>query len=237
MRDTATGQVGVVDAPEAGPIEAALQRGLGSRPDPDHPPPRRPYRRGRCAAERIRGRGGRCGGGRASAAAARHRAGGGRPVALGESVADVIDVPGHTVGHVAYHFAEAGGAVLGRQPDGDGMRPAVRGNARADVGEPVANGGAAGRHAGLLRPRIRREQRPVRAVGRRRATRRCERRARRSTRCVQIGAADGAGADGPRAGDQPVPAGVGADFKARNGLEALSDAQVFAEIRRRKDSF
>jgi hydroxyacylglutathione hydrolase len=28
-----------------------------------------------------------------------------------------------------------------------------------------------------------------------------------------------------------------ADFKARNGLEALSDAQVFAEIRRRKDAF
>ena len=28
-----------------------------------------------------------------------------------------------------------------------------------------------------------------------------------------------------------------ADFKARLGLESLPDAQVFAEIRRRKDSF
>ena len=29
-------------------------------------------------------------------------------MALGESVAEVLDVPGHTVGHVAYYFAEAG---------------------------------------------------------------------------------------------------------------------------------
>ena len=28
-----------------------------------------------------------------------------------------------------------------------------------------------------------------------------------------------------------------ADFRARNGLEGLSDAQVLAEVRRRKDAF
>ena len=32
----------------------------------------------------------------------------GDTVALGESVAEVLDVPGHTVGHVAYYFARRG---------------------------------------------------------------------------------------------------------------------------------
>ena len=34
-------------------------------------------------------------------------------------------------------FRRGGGALLGRQPDGDGLRAAVRGDAGADVGEPL----------------------------------------------------------------------------------------------------
>ncbi len=44
LRDAATGEVGLVDAPEAGPIEAALRdTRMGARPYPDHPPSRRPH--------------------------------------------------------------------------------------------------------------------------------------------------------------------------------------------------
>lgn len=38
---------------------------------------------------------------------------GGDRVTLGKFVADVIDVPAHTAGHIAYHFAEAHAAFVG----------------------------------------------------------------------------------------------------------------------------
>ncbi len=72
---TAPGRrVGVVDAPDAAPIEAALaERGLGPRHDPDHPSPRRPHRGRRAAARGLRRHGGRGGRRPRPAAAARHR--------------------------------------------------------------------------------------------------------------------------------------------------------------------
>ena len=93
--------------------------------------------------------------------------------ALGRERGEVIDVPGHTVGHVAYYFAEARGAVLGRQPDGAWAAGGCSRGRRSRCGDSLSPaGGAAGRHAGLFRPRIRREQRALRAVGRRRTMRR-----------------------------------------------------------------
>ena len=38
---------------------------------------------------------------------------GGETVTLGEATADVLDVGGHTMGHIAYHFAEAGVCFVG----------------------------------------------------------------------------------------------------------------------------
>lgn len=108
LRDTGTGRVGLVDAPEAAPIEAALaERGWGldliliTHHHDDHV----------AAVDALRvAHGAKV----AGAAADRRRLpeldialAEGDLVRLGESEARVIDVPGHTVGHIAYHFADA----------------------------------------------------------------------------------------------------------------------------------
>ena len=240
LRDAATGEVGLVDAPEAAPIEAALQdRGWGldliliTHHHADHIDGVEALRAAH-GARVVGRRGRRATGCRALDVALED----GDTVALGESVAQVFEVPGHTVGHIAYYFAEAKAALHRRQPDGDGLRAAVRGHARADVGQPLDAGGAAGRDAGLFRARIRREQRPLRAVGGRARTPAL----RDAGRGDRGDAADGR-RDGARRGStwsgrptrscaRRTPA-----FKARLGLENLPDAQVFAEVRRRKDAF
>ncbi len=107
LRDGATGAVGLVDAPEAAPIEAALdERGWGldtiliTHHHGDHVE----------GVERLRER---YGSSVVGAAADSHRLppldtalAPGDTVRIGEAVAEVIDVPGHTVGHIAYHFAD-----------------------------------------------------------------------------------------------------------------------------------
>jgi hydroxyacylglutathione hydrolase len=109
LRDTATGRVGLVDAPEQGPIAAALaERGWGldliliTHHHDDHI----------AGVDALRDA---FGAEVVGAAADRHRLprldrqlAAGDTVALGESVAEVIDVPGHTVGHIAYYFGAAG---------------------------------------------------------------------------------------------------------------------------------
>lgn len=108
LRDQSTGRVGLVDAPEHEPISAALaERGWGldliliTHHHNDHI----------AAVESLRAaHGSRV----AGAAEDRHRlprldlalADDGE-VTLGDSTAQVIAVPGHTLGHVAYHFAAA----------------------------------------------------------------------------------------------------------------------------------
>ena len=108
LRDAGTGRVGLVDAPEQEPISAALEaRGWGldlilvTHHHEDHV----------AGVDSLRAaHGARV----AGAAADQHRLprldlahSDGDQVSLGDSVAQVIAVPGHTVGHVAYHFAEA----------------------------------------------------------------------------------------------------------------------------------
>ena len=109
LRDAATGAVAVIDPAEAGPIEAAIDR-AGGRLDlillthhhADHV----------AATDPIHARyGAKVVGARADA----HRlprldrtVAEGDTVALGDSVARVVETPGHTRGHIAYFFADGG---------------------------------------------------------------------------------------------------------------------------------
>ena len=105
LRDTATGRVGLVDAPEVEPIRMELaRRGWGlyliliTHHHDDHI----------AGVDALRGE---FGAAVVGAAADRARlpaldkaVADGDRVALGESAGTVFEVPGHTIGHVAYHF-------------------------------------------------------------------------------------------------------------------------------------
>lgn len=112
LHDPATGHVILVDAPEAAPIRAELDR-RGWRLDEilithhhdDHVAAVAGLRKG----ARVIG-----------AAADAHRlppldlaARPGETLALGPFAVDVIDAPGHTLGHVAYHVPRAGAVFTG----------------------------------------------------------------------------------------------------------------------------
>src|SRR3954454_24072509 len=114
LRDQATGAVAICDPGEAGPAIAAVET-LGGRLDlillthhhGDHV----------AGVAELQAR---CGGRVVGAAVDAHplpkldpagRAG--DAVALGQSRATVIDTPGHTVGHIAFHFAEGGVLLCG----------------------------------------------------------------------------------------------------------------------------
>jgi hydroxyacylglutathione hydrolase len=113
LHDAATGTTALVDAPEAAPIQAALDGArLAAGPDPADAPPRRPHP-GRAEL--------RAGGAQVwGAAADAHRLPPldralrpGDAVPLGAEVGSVIDVPGHTRGHIAFHFPASGLVLTG----------------------------------------------------------------------------------------------------------------------------
>ncbi len=66
-------------------------------------------------------------------------------VRIGAWEATVIDVGGHTMGHIAYHLPEAGLAFVGDLAVRARLRADVRGHAAAVLGEPRAPQGAAAR--------------------------------------------------------------------------------------------
>lgn len=237
LRDGATGTVGLVDAPDPGPIGAALdERGWGldllliTHHHPDHIDGVDPLRvRYGCAV--------------VGAAADRHRlptldraVGAGDEVAVGESVATVMDVPGHTVGHIAYHFAEAHALfsadslmVMGCGRIFEGTPGQMWESLRAMAALPDATEVYSGHEyaTGNVKFALSVDGDNPALVQRAR-----EIEAMRARGIPTVPAR----LDLERA-TNPFLRAADPDFKARNGLETSSDAQVFAEMRRRKDSF
>jgi hydroxyacylglutathione hydrolase len=235
LRDAATGQVGLVDAPEAGPIAAALaERGwkldliLITHHHADHIQ----------AVDALRGSAKVVGN-----AADRRRlprrdveVAPGDRVALGESVAEVIDAPGHTVGHVAYWFAGAEALF-----SADSLM--VMGCGRLFEGTAEQMWESLSRMAALPDATLVYSGHEYAAANARFALSVDGENVALKTRAAEIAARR-------ETGQPTVPARLDlerrtnpflrardADLKSRLGLENLPDAQVFAEIRRRKDAF
>jgi hydroxyacylglutathione hydrolase len=237
LRDEATGSVALVDAPEAGPIEAALQeRGwkldtiLITHHHGDHIDGVDALRRSHGATV-------------VGAAADRHRlpeldiaVAEGDSVEVGESRGEVLDVPGHTVGHIAFHFPEAGALFsadslmvmgCGRLFEGSpeqmwsslSKMAALPDDTRVYSGHEYTQSNTRfalsvdGGNADLARraeeiDKLRAEGRPTMAP-----TLAVERRT------------------------NPFLRAADRDFKSALGMADASDAEAFAEARRRKDSF
>jgi hydroxyacylglutathione hydrolase len=237
LRDAGTGKVGLVDAPEPGPIDDALS-GRGWRLDTifvthhhdDHI----------AGVEALRSRHGAEVVGNAADARRLPRLD--RPVepgdevVLGGSRAVLIDVPGHTVGHVAYHFAEERALF-----SADSLM--VMGCGRLFEGSAEAMWDSLSRLAALPpetrvysgheyaesnvrfalsvdgdNPALRERAEEIRGL----------RAARRPTV---------PGALAAELATNPFLRARDPDMKHRLGMADAPDAAVFAEIRRRKDSF
>ena len=237
LRDLAGRRVGLVDAPEAGPIIDALEaRGwelatiLITHHHDDHV----------AGVEELRERYGAT---VIGAAADRHRlppldieVAEGDTVMVGASIGEVIEVPGHTVGHVAYHFAGADALF-----SADSLM--VMGCGRLFEGSPEQMWESLGKMAALpdqtlvysgheyaeANMAFARALDPDHEPTRRRAAEIAAARARGEATVP-------ARLDLERLTNPFLRAGE-ADLKARLGMPTSSDAQVFAAIRRRKDSF
>jgi hydroxyacylglutathione hydrolase len=237
LRDGETGAVGLVDAPEAGPIEAALADrdwGLNTILITHH------HHDHIDGVDRLRGK---FGAKVVGAAADRARlpaldleVSEGDTVGLGDSTAEVFDVSGHTIGHIAYYFADEAALFsadslmvmgCGRLFEGDADRmwaslsklAALPDDTQVYSGHEYTQSNTKfalsvdGANPDLVK------------------------------RAGEI--------DAMRGRDAPtVPATLGLEkrtnpflraadpeFKATHGLSGLSDAQVFGEMRRRKDAF
>lgn len=237
LRDAQSGRVGLVDAPDAAPIAAALEaRGWGldtilvTHHHDDHVAGV-PELQARFGAEVV------------GPAADAHRlppldrgVREGDRVALGESVAQVFEVPGHTLGHVAYYFPEAEALfsadslmVMGCGRVFEGTMPQMWASLEKLAALPDTTLVYSGHEyaAGNVRFAL-----SVDAAN-----------PALTARAEEIAALRNRGAP-------TVPATLGierqtnpflrvkdAGFKADLGLADLPDAQVFAEIRRRKDAF
>ena len=237
LRDAGSGSVALVDAPEAGPIEAALDaRGwtpgtiLITHHHDDHV----------AGVERLRAR---YGTEVVGAAADRHRLPPldrgvveGDVVGTGDLAARILDVPGHTRGHVAYHFA-APDALF----SADSLM--VMGCGRLFEGTPAEMWASLAKLAALPDETMVYSGHEYAASNARFALSLEPENPRLRERAAEI--------ERLRAEGRPsVPARLGLEratnpflraadsgLRARLGLDDAPDAEVFAEIRRRKDAF
>jgi hydroxyacylglutathione hydrolase len=237
LRDAATGTVALVDAPDAGPIEAALKaRGWGldlilvTHHHPDHVDGVEPLR----AAFGAKVVGAEADARRLPRLDVAVKPG--DRVAVGASVGEVIDAPGHTVGHVAYHFPEAKAVFTGDSLMVMGCGRLFEGTAEqmwdtltrlaALPGETMVY---SGHEYAESNARF-----ALSVDGDNDALRQ---RAKDIAAMRQMGGATVPGRLDLERQTNPFLRARDADMKRRLGLEAAPDARVFAEIRRRKDSF
>ena len=155
---------------------------------------------------------------------------------LGDASAAVLETPGHTRGHISYWFEDDGALfcadtlfALGCGRVFEGTPPQMWASLSKLAALP-------GPTRDLLRPRVHAVERALRADGRSRE------RGAPAPRRGDRAAARGGTADHPfdarrGARDQPVPARRRLPDPPRPRLADASDAEVFAEIRRRKDRF
>jgi len=237
LRDAAAGTVGLIDAPEAGPIEAALkERGWGldliliTHHHSDHIDGVDALRK--AFGARVAG-----------AEADKQRLPAldvalkdGDTIAVGDSVAQVIDAPGHTVGHVAYYFAEAGAVFTA-----DSLM--VMGCGRLFEGTPDQMWATLTTLAALPDATLVYSGHEYAESNLRFALSVDKDNPALWERAKAIGAMRKGGAptvparlDLERA-TNPFLRASDPDFKAGIGLQDLPDAQVFADVRRRKDKF
>ena len=237
LTDTATGATAVVDAPEAGPLRAAIDA-AGGRLDlillthhhGDHV---------EGVAELVDAYGAKVIG----AAADAHRlppldrqVAEGDEVALGDSRLRVIDVPGHTVGHIALHFPAAGALFAadslmalgcGRLFEGtalqmwDSLSKMAALPPETQVYSGHNYGAANGRFALSIEPDNAALQARVKAIAEADAAGRP---------IIPVTLAE-------ERATNPFLRAVEPSVKAAVGLPEADDAAVFAEVRRRKDVF
>jgi hydroxyacylglutathione hydrolase len=161
---------------------------------------------------------------------------GGDRVALGASEARVFEVPGHTSGHIAYYFAEAAALF-----SADSLM--VMGCGRLFEGTPEQMWASLTALAALPDDTRVYSGHEYAETNARFALTVDAANSALQQRAAEIAAARAAGRptvpsrlDLERA-TNPFLRAADPDFKARMGLANLPDAQVFAEVRRRKDAF
>ena len=237
LRDTAERRVGVIDAPDADAIKAALAARdwtldtiFITHHHDDHI----------AGVDQLRGAFGAT---VVGAAADAHRlpaldiaVGGGDTVALGASLGEVYEVPGHTIGHIAYYFGSAGalfsadslmvmgcGRVFEGTPDqmwqSLSALAALPDDTQIYSGHEYAESNL--RFALAIHgdnPNLLKRAEEIAAL----------RRSGRPTVPSRLGL---------ERDTNPFLRAADPGLKARLGLAGAADATVFAEIRRRKDRF
>ena len=238
IHDPASGATAAIDAPEAAPIEAALKADrLEAHRHPGDAPPRRPHRRHRRAeAEAQMPRGGAQGRGRENPAGRRDRARGRQGQRRqSQRQRDRDARPHRGPHHLLVPRRQA--RLRRRHAVLDRLRPRHRGHDGDDVGVAEEASRSAGRHAGLLRPRVHAGEHQVRADHR--AGQRGAQGARRAG--GQDRSPTVSGPSRPRSTRRRRRTCSCAPTCRRSrravGLAGKPAAEVFAEIRERKNKF